>query len=132
MKELELQIDAVCENCSFKIKVNKSTVETTTFMTYDNEIVYVIWYKCPKCGRVHYIQIDNDNTKKILEYSKDILKKVMVYNSKYQTPPKKLKNKLDKVRKKLTNSRIELMKKYNKTVFKDLQTREEVVVSFSL
>lgn len=129
---MELQIDAVCENCSFKIKVNKSTVETTTFMTYDNEIVYVIWYKCPKCGRVHYIQIDNDNTKKILEYSKDILKKVMVYNSKYQTPPKKLKNKLDKVRKKLTNSRIELMKKYNKTVFKDLQTREEVVVSFSL
>lgn len=129
---MNLQIDAVCENCSFKIKLNKSVVETTTFMTYDDKIVYIIWYKCPKCDRVHYIQIDNDETKKLLEYSTEVLKKVMVYNSKNQTPPKKLKIKLDKARKKLSNARIDLMKKYNETVFRNVQSREEVKINFSL
>lgn len=128
----DLQIDAVCENCSFKIKLNKSTIETTTFMTCDNNIVYIIWYKCPKCGKVHYIQIDDDNTKKLLEYSKEVLRKVMVYNSKNQTPPKKLKTKLDKARKKLSNARMDLMKQYNETVFRDVQSREEVKIRFSL
>lgn len=127
-----IEIDAVCENCSFKIKLNSSVVETTTYKTFDGKIVYIIWYKCSKCGNVHYIQIDDDNTKRLLEHNKVALKQVMVYNSKNQTPPKKLKTKLDKVRRKLSNARLELMKKYNETVFKDIQSKEEVKIRFSL
>ena len=127
-----MEIDAICENCKEKFKVNGSTVETTTFKTHDGKIVYIIWYKCPKCGKIHYIQIDDDNSRKLLEHSKDILKKVMVYNSKNQTPPKKLKNQLDKARKKLSNARLELMKQYHGTEFKNIQSKEEVKINFSL
>lgn len=128
----DLEIKAVCETCHYKITINSSSVETTTYKTFDDKIVYVIWYKCPNCGRIHYIQIDDDCTKKLLEHSKDVLKHVMVYNSKNQTPPKKLKTKLEKVRKKLSNARLELMKQYNDTIFKDIQSKEEVKISFSL
>lgn len=129
---MNLEIDAVCENCSFKIKLNSSTVETTTFMTHDGKIVYIIWYKCPECGRKHYIQIDDDNSRRLLEYSKEALKHAMVYNSKNQTPPKKIKQRLEKARKKLSNARLELMKEYNDTIFKDVQSKEEVKICFSL
>ena len=131
-KLLHLEIDAICEDCSYKMKLDSSNVETTTFKTYDEKIVYIIWYKCPKCGRIHYIQIDNDNTKRLLEYSKVALKQAMVYNSKNQTPPNKIKTKLENSRTKLANARLNLMKKYNNTVFKNLQSKEEVKICFSL
>jgi len=129
---LNLQIDAVCENCKYKIKLNSSSVEVSTFITNDDKIVYITWYKCPECGRIHYIQIDDDYTRRLLEHCKDALKQAMVYNSKNQTPPKKIKQKLEKARKKLSNARLELMKQYNETVFKDVQSRKEVKICFSL
>lgn len=129
---MELEIDAICEKCKEKIKLNSSSVKETVFKANDGTTVYITWYKCQKCGKIHYVQIDNDDTKRMLEYNKVALKQAMVYRSKNQTPPKKIKTKLDKARKKLSNTRLELMKQYNETVFEDLQSKEEVKICFSL
>ena len=114
------------------MKLNSSNIEVSTFKTHDGKIVYITWYSCPKCGNIHYIQIDDDNTKRLLEHSKVALKQAMVYNSKNQTPPKKIKTRLEKARKKLSNARLELMKEYNETVFREIQSKEEVKIRFSL
>lgn len=127
-----LQVDVLCEKCKNKILLNASTVKVEQFKANDGKIFNITYYECQKCGKIHYVQIDNDNTKRMLEYSKVALKQAMVYRSKNQTPPKKIKTKLDKARKKLSNTRLELMKQYNETVFEDLQSKEEVKICFSL
>lgn len=129
---MSLEIDAVCEMCEKNFKVNSSNVNVTSFITNDGKTVYITWYKCPDCGNIHYIQIDDDNTKKILQDSKAALKQVMVYKSRNVRPPKRLKKKLDDLRINLFNARFNLMVKYNKTVFKYVMSKEEVEIHFSL
>ena len=127
-----LEVKAICEDCKEKFKVNSETISKTTFKTNDGKIVDVVHYECPKCGRVHYVQIDDENTKRLLENSKVVMKQAMVYYFRKQTPPKKIKTKLEKIKKKISSARLQLMKDYNNTVFVDLRSKEEVNMHFSL
>lgn len=127
-----LQVDALCEKCKNKILLNASTVKVEQFKANDGNIFNITYYECQKCGKVHYVQIDSDDTLRMLEYNKVVMKRAMVYRSKDKTPPKKLKVKLQKARQNLSDARLDLMKQYNETVFENVNSKVAVKIRFSL
>lgn len=129
---MSLEINAICEMCKKSFKVSSGNVEVTTFIANDGNIVYITWYKCPDCGNIHYVQIDDDDTRKLLGYTKVALKQAMLCKEKNKTLSKKMKKRLDDSKSKLSNARLDLMKKYNETIFKYVSTKEEVKIRFSL
>lgn len=81
--------------------------------------MWITHYDCPKCGRIHYCQIDNEKTNSLLVETGKILARVAKYKSKSQDIPKKLQSKYSKNSKDLASTRRQLMTQYNNQWFED-------------
>lgn len=50
---------AVCEKCSNKIEVTKQNMEYMRRFVVAGDEVFLSYYSCPDCAKVHFVQIDN-------------------------------------------------------------------------
>lgn len=119
MADSSLAFMAECIDCKEKIAVTPSNLKKEEYRFEGKQSMWITHYDCPKCGRIHYCQIDNEKTNSLLVETGKILARVAKYKSKSQDIPKKLQSKYSKNSKDLASTRRQLMTQYNNQWFED-------------
>lgn len=119
MADSSLAFMAECIDCKEKITITPSNLKKEEYRFEGKQSMWLTHYDCPKCGRIHYCQIDDVSTNALLIETSKILARVARYKSRGQTIPKKLQSKYSKNSKDLTLLRNKLMKEYHNKWFED-------------
>jgi DNA-directed RNA polymerase subunit M/transcription elongation factor TFIIS len=128
-----MKLMVICESCGDKFSVDKTKLRREQFKqnVNDKRALILTSYICESCGRIHYVQIDNDETLSLLQ---NVQKSMGILVAQKRTGIKSHKNQtivfnqtrsdLDDARKKLTDS-------YNDRILINAKTNEQVLVVFS-
>lgn len=81
--------------------------------------MWLTYYDCPKCRERVFCQIDDEVTNSFLNDLVKIMARIVRYNNRGQTPPKKLQSKYNLISQTLRGKRAELIGRYNGSWFED-------------
>ena len=125
-----------CEDCKTKFSISVS--EAANAVTHKKEFnvngqsIFLTYYDCPKCGRRHYVQIDDAvSLNKLKEVSRQFVK-FAVAKKKGKDIPQKQSAKFKKARQHLSDYRMKLMKEYTGKLVHDNETDSDFVLRFSV
>lgn len=125
-----------CEDCKTKFSISVS--EAANAVTHKKEFnvngqsIFLTYYDCPKCGRRHYVQIDDAvSLNKLKEVSRQFVK-LAVAKKKGKDIPQKQSAKFKKARQHLSDYRMKLMKEYTGKLVHDNETDSDFVLRFSV
>ena len=125
-----------CEDCHEKFRVaSGEAVQAVTHkreFVVDGQSIYLTYYDCPKCGRRHYVQIDNARSLEMLKDATRQMTRLMVLRRKGKTVPQKQSVKFKKTREHLAQIRMELMKQYTGKLVHDSETDTNFRLEFSV
>lgn len=132
----EMALLVECEDCGqkFQIGVAEAAQQVTHKKKFDvnGRSIFLTYYDCPKCGRRHYVQIDDARSmEKLKDVSRQFVK-LSVAKKKGKTVPQKQSDKFKKARQHLSDYRMDLMKQYTGTVLKDEETGQTFELRFSV
>lgn len=119
MADSSLAFMAECIDCKEKIAVTPSNLKKEEYRFEGKQSMWLTHYDCPKCGRIHYCQIDDVKTNQLLVEGSKILARIAKFKKRGQGIPKKLQSKYSKNSKDLASTRRQLMKQYNNQWFED-------------
>lgn len=104
---------AKCESCGSSIDVNPNTIiKKEVTCVEDCSELSITYYDCEKCSRRHIVQVDNQETNKMLtEFTKLMAKASIVKKNNKQLKKKEI-TKINKIRSDLAEKRFLLMQKY--------------------
>lgn len=119
MSNSGLAFMAECIDCKEKIAVTPSNIKKEEYKFEGKQSMWVTHYDCPKCGRIHYCQIDDVKTNHLLVEGSKILARIAKFKKRGQGIPKKLQSKYKRNSSDLALSRRKLMQKYNNQWFED-------------
>lgn len=103
---------AECEGCQKKFELNRNTVIfKKEFRSKEGQSIFLTYYDCPYCGRRHYVQIDDSESKEILSKATKQMCDLMAKRSKNKSCEKQSVQ-FSKTRTHLSEVRMELMKQY--------------------
>lgn len=134
MKDEALSLMVECEEChkKFSIAVNTSSVTHKREFRVDGRSIYLTYYDCPNCSRRHFVQIDDDKSLELLKVNK----RQFTHNAALKSNRKKIrKKKVDqykRVKRQLSNYRIELMKEFTGKVIYDDEKGLNFELRFSI
>lgn len=129
--QIIMNIKAICQRCKETFDVSgKNLVYQKEFM-YDGQSIFLTYFDCPKCGRRHFVQIDDQKSKELLERCKRDFVSLSIAKSKGQSNKKNRKKKFDAERKYLSEFRNKLAKEYSGRYVMDLETGESFILLFS-
>lgn len=123
-----------CEECSAKFYLGNNGVEMkygVPFTTKDGRSIFITYYDCPKCGRRHYVQIDDVHSNNM---KKEVLKRFVRLSKKRLNDddiPKEQNERFKKLNNKIENYRFELKKEFNGQII-IADDGSEVEVHFSM
>lgn len=123
-----------CEECNTKFYLGNNGVEMkygVPFTTKDGRSIFITYYDCPKCGRRHYVQIDDVHSNNM---KKEVLKRFVRLSKKRLNDddiPKEQNERFKKLNNKVENYRFELKKKFNGQII-IADDGSEVEVHFSM
>lgn len=125
-----------CEGCgeNFRVASEEATVQVTHKKMYkvNGRSIFLTYYDCPKCGRRHYVQIDDATSlNKLKEVSRQFVK-LAVLKKKDKEIPQKQSAKFKKARQNLSDYRMNLMKEYTGKLLHDNETDSDFVLRFSV
>jgi len=125
-----------CEDCKTKFSISAS--EAANAVTHKKEFnvngqsIFLTYYDCPKCGRRHYVQIDDAvSLNKLKEVSRQFVK-LAVAKKKGKDIPQKQSAKFKKARQHLSDYRMKLMKEYTGKLVHDNETDSDFMLRFSV
>lgn len=125
-----------CEDCKQKFEITSG--EATHSITHKKEFnvngqsIFLTYYDCPKCGRRHYVQIDDvTSLNKLKEVSRQFVK-FAVAKKKGKEIPQKQSAKFKKARQNLSDYRMNLMKQYAGKLIHDNEMDSDFVLRFSV
>ena len=125
-----------CEGCKQKFEITSG--EAAHSVTHKKEFnvngqsIFLTYYDCPKCGRRHYVQIDDATSlNKLKEVSRQFVK-LAVLKKKGKEIPQKQSAKFKKARQNLSDYRMNLMKEYTGKLLHDNETDSDFVLRFSV
>lgn len=125
-----------CEDCKHKFEITSG--EAMYSVTHKKEFnvngqsIFLTYYDCPKCGRRHYVQIDDATSlNKLKEVSRQFVK-LAVAKKKGKDIPQKQSAKFKKARQNLSDYRMNLMKEYTGKLLHDNETDSDFVLRFSV
>lgn len=101
-----------CENCNNKFVLTNSILKYRVKVQIEGEIIFLSYYDCPKCGRRHFVQVDDQKSINLNKKSKELFVKLSKLREDDKEISKKSISKFNKIRKNLNNYRIILMEKY--------------------
>lgn len=125
-----------CEDCHKKFAVTSG--EAINAVTHKREFVaegqsiFLTYYDCPKCGRRHYVQIDD---KRSLDMLKDVSRQFVRLSAKRKQDkniPQKQLDKFKKNRQHLADYRMGLMKTFTGKSLHDDETDADFILRFSV
>lgn len=105
-----LKAETVCRECNEINEVFGGMLKSMTVYDKDGIEIYLLCYKCPLCGALNVVQIDNAITNRTLADCKRILRYGMRENG---TVKNSMKKKYNKLCKKLSAQRQLLNESYS-------------------
>ena len=121
-----------CEECNIKFQLGEGNVKYgVPFKTKDGRSIFITYYDCPKCGRRHYVQIDDVHSYQMKKETSIMFKKLSKKRLNFKDIPKKQNEKFKKLNKNLENYRFELKKEFNGQII-IADDGSEVEVHFSM
>lgn len=128
-----MNIKAICESCEKQFQVDDKDIRQQKVKAMDSgEILYIMSYVCAYCGKVHYVQVDNDETKEQLNKCTRLMAKLTRLRSTKNGTAGSTNVLFRRARAKLNEMRLELMETYNESLVVDLDSEEAFNVRFSL
>ena len=125
-----------CEGCKEKFRI--TTGNAANAVTHKKEFningrsIFLTYYDCPKCGRRHYVQIDD---KRSLDMLKEVIRQFVHLSVKKKQDkeiPQKQSAKFKKARQNLSDYRMNLMKEYTGKLLHDNETDSDFELRFSV
>ena len=133
---MEFNLMFVCESCKQEFPVTQDQAPNS--LTHKKEFsvngqsIFLTYYDCPKCGRRHYVQIDDATSlNKLKEVSRQFVK-LAVLKKKDKEIPQKQSAKFKKARQDLSDYRMNLMKEYTGKLLHDNETDSDFELRFSV
>lgn len=125
-----------CEDCKHKFEITSG--EAMYSVTHKKEFnvngqsIFLTYYDCPKCGRRHYVQIDDKTSlNKLREVSQQFVK-LSIVKKRGKDIPQKQSAKFKKARQNLSDYRMNLMKEYTGKLIHDNETDSDFELRFSV
>lgn len=131
INEKAMSLFVECEACKEKFQVTTSNVTSKKNFNVNGQSIFLTYYDCPKCGRRHYVQIDDAvSLNKLKEVSRQFVK-LAVLKKKGKEIPQKQSAKFKKARQNLSDYRMNLMKEYTGKLVHDNETDSDFKLRFS-
>lgn len=134
LSENKISLLVECEDCrnKFEVNINNKTMTFNKKFEVNGQSIFLTYYDCPKCGRRHYVQIDDKTSlNKLREVSQQFFK-LSVTKRKGKEIPQKQSAKFKKARQHLSDYRMNLMKQYTGKLIHDNETDSDFVLRFSV
>ena len=125
-----------CEDCHEKFSVASGeaaqNVTRKREFVVDGQSIFLTYYDCPKCGRRHYVQIDDKRSLDMLkEVSRQFIR-LSVKKKQGKDIPQKQLDKFKKNRKHIADYRMGLMKTFTGKLLHDDETDADFILRFSI
>ena len=135
MSDEHMNLLVECENCKTKFNIhagNNNIITHKKEFKVNGQLIFLTYYDCPKCGRRHYVQIDDATSlNKLKEVSKQFVK-LAVLKKRGKNISQKQSDKFKKARQHLSDYRINLMKEYTGKLIYDSETDSDFELRFSI
>lgn len=123
---------AECRECHVKFNISHDILVYKKQYNVSDGVIYLTYYDCIRCGKRHYVQIDNDKTLELLKVNEG----QFVHNAALRAKGKKLrKKKIDQYKdsqKYLTRYRKKLMEEYEGKQIYDGEKNSYFELKFSI
>lgn len=123
-----------CEDCGTRFYLGPDGVELhygVHYKTKDGRSIWITYYDCLKCGRRHYVQVDDTRSYQMKKETEVMFRKLSKKRLNFKDIPKKQNEKFKKLNDSLEDYRFELKKELNnKVVISD--DGKEVELHFSM
>ena len=126
-----MKVKAICQKCKRSFDISEENLVYQKEYSYEGQSIFLTYFDCPKCNRRHFVQIDNQKSKELLERCKMDFTRLSIAKSKGQVIKNNRKKKFDAERKYLSKFRNELAKEYSGRQVVDLETGNIFVLLFS-
>lgn len=122
-----------CEECDSMFSLNKDAELKygVPFTSKDGRSIFISYYDCPKCGRRHYVQIDDVRSSQMKKETSIMFRKLSKKRLNFMDIPKHQNEKFKKLNNKLEDYRIKLKKEFNNQII-IAEDGLEVEVHFSM
>lgn len=128
-----MEIKRVCENCGEINKLVDKHIKHIEVVTNDEEELTLTFFECKRCKHKNVVQIDNEETKKIVSLYKDLILKTFLKRQKGETVSPKWDKRRKGYTKDLNVKRGILESKYSgKTLYKHKKDGEIFVKSLTI
>lgn len=126
-----MSVKASCEKCNEVFDVNALSVkEEQVVILEDGKELTITYYECPKCGFKHMVQLDDENTKHLLNEVKKMIKSIAVRKRRGKSV-KLLKNKYEKLNLDLNNMRNSLNVQYQGKHF-EVHVANDMIIKYEV
>lgn len=123
-----------CEDCGIKFRLGKYAFDVSYNSKYtakDGRLIWLTYYDCPKCGKRHYVQIDDVRSNQMKKEVTVMFCRLSKKRLNFKDIPKSQNEKFKKLNKLLEDYRFGLKKEFNgQKLFNE--NGEEVEVYFSM
>nr|DAE38874.1 MAG TPA: MqsA [Caudoviricetes sp.] len=112
--------ETLCDICNEKIRITKDTLkEENVTLKKDNlsHDVVLTHLRCPSCGKVYPVIMDDKTTLPILRELRGCMVRRMKFYGKQKPIPQKLQEKYTKLNRKLDFKRQQLAEKFNGALY---------------
>ena len=108
-----------CKECGCVLDSTRCDVKKEKFKFEGKQSMWLTHYDCPGCGKRVFCQIDDEVSNSFLNDLTKIMARIVRYNKRGQTPPKKLQSKYNLTSQALRSKRAELAGRYDGMWFED-------------
>ncbi len=126
-----MKVKTICQKCKSSFDISEENLVYQKEYSYEGQSIFLTYFDCPKCNKRHFVQIDNQKSKELLERCKMDFTRLSIAKSKGQVIKNNRKKKFDAERKYLSKFRNELAKEYSGRQVVDLETGNIFVLLFS-
>ena len=84
-KREKMEIKRACENCGEINRLEDKHIKHIEAVTNEKEEFILTYFKCERCKHENIVQIDNEETKKIVSLYKDLILKTFLKRQKGET-----------------------------------------------
>lgn len=133
MKNLSFMIE--CSRCKERYEVTGESNNLSVskeFIDENNKHIWLTYFDCEKCGKRHFLQIDDSTSKALVKKCiKDLASLSKKKLSKKDVPINKA-NKFKKERERLSTYRVDLMKNYTGRKVVSIDSGESYELTFTI
>lgn len=126
-----MKVKAICQKCKSSFDISEENLVYQKEYSYEGQSIFLTYFDCPKCSKRHFVQIDDQKSKELLERCKMDFSRLSIAKSNGQVIKNNRKKKFDAERKYLSKFRNELAKEYSGRQVVDLETGNTFVLLFS-